>query len=98
MVRCCRQLVYWAADGANSSKIRALTKIGVNGWDYRQDCLLINVDLEDDAPAITWQQFYPSGPRSFLPLAGKKPRWFGMTLQPDRTVNCHDTRGVGTGK
>lgn len=60
-----------AADGANS-KIRTLAKIGVNSWDYRQDCLLINVDLADDAPAITWQQFYPSGPRSFLPLAGKK--------------------------
>jgi 3-demethoxyubiquinol 3-hydroxylase len=60
-----------AADGANS-RVRALAKIGINRWDYRQDCLLINVDLDDDAPAITWQQFYPSGPRSFLPLAGKK--------------------------
>jgi 2-octaprenyl-3-methyl-6-methoxy-1,4-benzoquinol hydroxylase len=60
-----------AADGANS-KLRALAKIGMNSWDYRQDCLLINVDLADDAPAITWQQFYPSGPRSFLPLAGNK--------------------------
>lgn len=60
-----------AADGANS-KIRALAKMGITSWDYRQDCLLINVDLEDEAPAITWQQFYPSGPRSFLPLAGNK--------------------------
>ena len=60
-----------AADGANS-KIRALAKIGGNRWDHQQDCLLINYDLEHDAPAITWQQFYPSGPRSFLPLAGKK--------------------------
>lgn len=60
-----------AADGANS-KIRSFVKIGINRWDYRQDCLLINVDLEEDAPAITWQQFYPDGPRAFLPLAGKK--------------------------
>jgi len=60
-----------ATDGANS-RVRALAKIGVNSWDYRQDCLLINVDLEEEAPAITWQQFFPSGPRSFLPLAGKK--------------------------
>ena len=60
-----------AADGANS-KLRTLAKIGINRWDYRQDCLLINVDLDDEAPAITWQQFYPDGPRAFLPLAGNK--------------------------
>lgn len=60
-----------AADGAHS-KLRSLANIGITRWDYRQDCLLINVDLEADAPEITWQQFYPAGPRAFLPLAGKK--------------------------
>lgn len=60
-----------AADGAHS-KVRSLAKIGINSWDYRQDCLLINIDLEEEAPAITWQQFYPAGPRAFLPLAGKR--------------------------
>jgi len=60
-----------AADGANS-RLRSMAGIGINRWDYRQDCMLINVDLEDDAPPITWQQFYPNGPRAFLPLAGHK--------------------------
>ncbi len=60
-----------ATDGANS-RLRSMAGIGINRWDYRQDCMLINVDLEEDAPPITWQQFYPHGPRAFLPLAGHK--------------------------
>jgi len=60
-----------AADGANSS-VRRFAKIGVSAWDYRQDCMLINVDLSEDAPEITWQQFFPDGPRALLPLAGNK--------------------------
>lgn len=60
-----------AADGANSS-VRRFAKIGVSAWDYRQDCMLINVDLSEDAPEITWQQFFPDGPRALLPLPGNK--------------------------
>lgn len=60
-----------ATDGA-TSRVRSMCGIGISSFDYEQDCLLINVDLEIDAPEITWQQFFPTGPRAFLPLAGKK--------------------------
>ncbi|MGR5237414.1 2-octaprenyl-3-methyl-6-methoxy-1,4-benzoquinol hydroxylase [Vibrio alfacsensis] len=55
------------ADGANS-KVRQLAAIGVTAWDYRQHCMLINVQTELPQQDITWQQFTSSGPRSFLPL------------------------------
>lgn len=59
------------ADGANS-KVRDLAGIGVTAWDYRQHCMLINVKTEIEQQDITWQQFTPSGPRSFLPLCGNQ--------------------------
>ncbi|QIA62725.1 2-octaprenyl-3-methyl-6-methoxy-1,4-benzoquinol hydroxylase [Vibrio astriarenae] len=59
------------ADGANS-KVRRLSGIGITAWDYRQHCMLINVETEQDQQDITWQQFLPSGPRSFLPLCGQQ--------------------------
>ena len=57
------------ADGANS-RVRSLAGIGVTAWDYRQHCMLINVETKLAQQDITWQQFTPSGPRSFLPLCG----------------------------
>lgn len=59
-----------AADGANS-KARLWANIGNTGWHYRQHCLLATVKTEKPAPATTWQQFYPSGPRALLPLANQ---------------------------
>ncbi len=59
------------ADGANS-KVRDNAKIGITAWDYRQHCMLINVETEKPQQDITWQQFFPSGPRSFLPLGGNQ--------------------------
>lgn len=59
------------ADGANS-QVRANANIGVTAWDYRQHCMLINVETEKPQQDITWQQFFPSGPRSFLPLNGNQ--------------------------
>lgn len=56
-----------AADGANS-QLRQIAGIGLTGWQYRQSCMLILVDTELPQQEITWQQFYPSGPRAFLPL------------------------------
>ncbi len=56
------------ADGANS-QVRQLANIGITAWDYRQRCMLINVTTEQPQQSMTWQQFTPSGPRSFLPLA-----------------------------
>ena len=55
------------ADGANSV-VRQQAGIGITAWDYRQHCMLINVETEIPQQDITWQQFLPSGPRSFLPL------------------------------
>ncbi|QUJ66822.1 2-octaprenyl-3-methyl-6-methoxy-1,4-benzoquinol hydroxylase [Photobacterium sp. GJ3] len=57
------------ADGANS-RVRQLAKIGITAWDYRQHCLLISVETELPQQEITWQQFTPQGPRSFLPMPG----------------------------
>lgn len=55
------------ADGANS-KVRTLAGIGTTSWDYRQHCMLINVETDFAQQDITWQQFTPSGPRSYIPL------------------------------
>lgn len=55
------------ADGARS-QVRQLAGIGSNGWQYRQSCMLITVKTEQPQQDITWQQFFPSGPRAFLPL------------------------------
>jgi len=60
-----------AADGANSL-VRQLAGIGVDGWEYRQHCMLINVETETPDQDVTWQQFFPSGPRAFLPLFGNQ--------------------------
>lgn len=57
------------ADGAHSLT-RSLSHIGTTSWDYRQRCLLVNVDIAGGQQDITWQQFTPQGPRAFLPLAG----------------------------
>ncbi|PSW04023.1 2-octaprenyl-3-methyl-6-methoxy-1,4-benzoquinol hydroxylase [Photobacterium lipolyticum] len=57
------------ADGANS-QVRQQAGIGVTAWDYRQHCMLINVETELPQQDITWQWFTPRGPRSFLPLPG----------------------------
>ncbi|WP_305370196.1 2-octaprenyl-3-methyl-6-methoxy-1,4-benzoquinol hydroxylase [Photobacterium leiognathi] len=63
----CRLLV--GADGANS-QVRQQAGIGITAWDYRQHCMLINVETALPQQDITWQQFTPVGPRSFLPLPG----------------------------
>lgn len=55
------------ADGKHSA-VRQQAGIGMSGWQYRQQCLLITVQTEQPQQAITWQCFYPSGPRAFLPL------------------------------
>ncbi|CAM3576214.1 2-octaprenyl-3-methyl-6-methoxy-1,4-benzoquinol hydroxylase [Vibrio aerogenes CECT 7868] len=59
------------ADGANS-KVRDMAGIGITAWDYRQRCMLIHVRTELPHQDVTWQQFFPSGPRSFLPLTGNE--------------------------
>ncbi|OVY62329.1 3-demethoxyubiquinol 3-hydroxylase [Yersinia pestis] len=55
------------ADGANSL-VRRLAGIGTSGWQYRQSCMLITVETDVMQQDTTWQQFFPTGPRAFLPL------------------------------
>ncbi|WJV63787.1 3-demethoxyubiquinol 3-hydroxylase [Pectobacteriaceae bacterium CE70] len=55
------------ADGANS-QVRQWASIGVSGWQYRQSCMLISVEMSGSQQDVTWQQFTPAGPRAFLPL------------------------------
>ncbi len=55
------------ADGANS-QVRKLAGIGSRGWQYRQSCMLISIKTSEPQQDKTWQQFFPSGPRAFLPL------------------------------
>ncbi|HDX8427696.1 FAD-dependent oxidoreductase [Aeromonas veronii] len=59
-----------ACDGAESHT-RKLAGIGVSRFEYRQHCMLINIDTDFAQEDITWQQFTPSGPRAFLPLLGQ---------------------------
>ncbi|MBJ7221687.1 MULTISPECIES: 3-demethoxyubiquinol 3-hydroxylase [unclassified Brenneria] len=55
------------ADGANS-QVRRQAGIGIRGWQYRQSCMLISVEMPSPQQDVTWQQFTPAGPRAFLPL------------------------------
>lgn len=59
-----------ACDGAES-RTRQLAGIGVSRFEYRQHCMLINIDTDFEQEDITWQQFTPRGPRAFLPLLGR---------------------------
>lgn len=58
-----------ACDGANSA-IRQLLNIGITAWDYRQQCMLINIKTDSVQQDMTWQEFRETGPCAFLPLAG----------------------------
>ena len=71
-----------AADGA-SSQVRQLANIGTTGWDYQQSAMLINVETALPQQDITWQQFTPSGPRSFLPLCSLKEEGQGSLVWYD---------------
>ncbi|WP_019615796.1 FAD-dependent monooxygenase [Psychromonas ossibalaenae] len=57
-----------ACDGANST-VRQLLNIGITAWDYRQQCMLINIKTNRGQQDITWQEFRETGPCAFLPLA-----------------------------
>ncbi|WP_342631327.1 FAD-dependent monooxygenase [Marinobacter alkaliphilus] len=55
------------ADGA-MSRVRELAGIGVTRDQYEQQAMVISVRYLGQPEDITWQGFYPSGPRAFLPL------------------------------
>lgn len=55
------------ADGGNSA-VRDAANIGVQGWQYAQQALGIQIKTYTMQQDITWQQFTPDGPMAFLPL------------------------------
>lgn len=67
------------ADGANSN-VRALAGIGVQRDQYQQQAMVISARYHGPVEDITWQGFYPSGPRAFLPLhsAGAGESWASL--------------------
>ena len=67
------------ADGANSG-IRNLAGIGVTRDQYEQQAMVISARYQGPVQDITWQGFYPSGPRAFLPLhaAGNGESWASL--------------------
>ncbi|MCE2593572.1 FAD-dependent monooxygenase [Motilimonas cestriensis] len=69
-----------AADGGQSF-CRQHAGIGLTAWDYRQQCMLINIEMAQAQQDITWQEFVPTGPRAFLPLAGNQASlaWYHQT-------------------
>ena len=60
-----------ACDGGQSP-IRQLAGIGVTGWQYQQQALVVAIDTHTESQDITWQQMSPTGPKAFLPLAHGK--------------------------
>jgi 2-octaprenyl-3-methyl-6-methoxy-1,4-benzoquinol hydroxylase len=55
------------ADGGHSA-VRDAANIGVQGWQYAQQALGIQIKTYEGQQDITWQQFTPDGPMAFLPL------------------------------
>ena len=60
-------IILIGADGGQSA-VRDAAKIGVQGWQYAQQALGIQIKTYDVQQDITWQQFTPNGPMAFLPL------------------------------
>lgn len=60
------------ADGAQSG-IRELAGIGSHRNQYAQQAMVMSVRYQGPVDDITWQGFYPSGPRAFLPLHSAGP-------------------------
>lgn len=83
--RLCCQLVV-GADGAGS-RVRELAGIGVSRDQYDQQALVASVRYAGPVQDITWQAFYPSGPRAFLPLHGDGPEsWASLVWYDDPAV------------
>ncbi|MEH8134441.1 FAD-dependent oxidoreductase [Aeromonas veronii] len=85
-----------ACDGAESHT-RKLAGIGVSRFEYRQHCMLINIDTDFAQEDITWQQFTPSGPRAFLPQPGQHGSlvWYD-SLARIRALAAMSNEGLAT--
>jgi len=66
------------ADGA-ASRVRELTGIGTTRNQYPQQAMVVSIRYQGGVEDITWQGFYPSGPRAFLPLHSAGPHYPGET-------------------
>lgn len=64
------------ADGGQS-RVRDMAGIGVTRNQYGQQAMVISVRYQGEVEDITWQGFYPSGPRAFLPLHSAGPDYPG---------------------
>ena len=64
------------ADGAQS-RVRDMAGIGITRNQYSQQAMVISVRYQGPVEDITWQGFYPSGPRAFLPLYSAGPDYPG---------------------
>ncbi|MDO6822338.1 FAD-dependent monooxygenase [Marinobacter sp. 1_MG-2023] len=64
------------ADGAQS-RVRDMAGIGITRNQYSQQAMVISVRYQGPVEDITWQGFYPSGPRAFLPLCSAGPDYPG---------------------
>lgn len=58
------------ADGVNS-QVRLSANIGVQGWQYTQHAMGVNIKIAGPQQDITWQKFTAQGPLAFLPLYGQ---------------------------
>ncbi|MDI9244065.1 FAD-dependent monooxygenase [Marinobacter sp. CHS3-4] len=67
------------ADGAQSA-LRSMAGIGVQRNQYDQQAMVMSVRYHGPVEDITWQGFYPTGPRAFLPLhsAGGGESWASL--------------------
>ncbi|MFP2770709.1 FAD-dependent monooxygenase [Oceanisphaera sp. KMM 10153] len=80
-----------ACDGAES-RTRQLAGIGISSWDYAQHCMLIGIDADGLEPDTTWQQFFPAGPRAFLPLGQRQGSlvWYDQKARIKELVALDD--------
>ncbi len=75
------------ADGAQS-QVRKQVGIATSGWQYDQIANVILIELPQASEPITWQQFFPSGPRAFLPMYGNYASlvWYDSKDRSDELI------------
>lgn len=78
------------ADGAQS-RVRELAGIGSHRNQYAQQAMVMSVRYQGPVDDITWQGFYPSGPRAFLPLHSAGPEHPGESWA---SLVWYDTLGT----
>ena len=86
------------ADGA-MSRVRELAGIGVTRDQYEQQALVISVRYRGNVEDITWQGFYPSGPRAFLPLHSAGEQYpgesWGSLVWYDHPARLDELKAMG---